>query len=283
MLLISRDRKLESQNPVIMGVINVTPDSFYAPSRFPDVLHALEQAAAMLEEGAGMLDIGAMSTRPGAKEISMQEEVDRLMPALSAIRKEFPQAFLSVDTYRARVATEAVKAGADMINDISGGVFDPEMFPVAGRLNVPYVLMHTGGKPESMQKDPFYSDVLEDVREFFSTKLEILQKYGTNQIILDPGFGFGKTIEHNYRLLAGLHVFSDLGHPVMVGVSRKSMINKVLHTTPPEALNGTTVLNTIALLNGASILRVHDVKEAVECRRLVSVYHDYGMAEMKTQ
>jgi len=259
-----------------MGVINLTPDSFYNQSRKVSVQEAVDQAAIMIEEGASILDLGAMSTRPGAQEISAGEELERLIPALAAIRNAFPGVFISVDTYRSFVAKQAVSNGADMINDISGGTFDENMFNTIAHLGVPYVLMHTGGKPATMQENPVYQDVLQVVRSFFERNIETLRNLGARQIILDPGFGFGKTIEHNYRLLAGMHMFSDLGCLVMAGISRKSMINKVLNTAPDEALNGTTILNTIALLNGVDILRVHDVKEAMQCMKLVSVYRNYG-------
>jgi dihydropteroate synthase len=271
-LLISENRKLETQTPVIMGVINLTPDSFFSGSRFPSVQKALEQAGQLLAAGAGIIDLGAMSTRPGSYEISADEEMERLLPALTAIRKAYSGAFISVDTYRAMVAEQAISAGADMINDVSGGSFDTEMFDAVAKLNAPYVLMHTGGKPATMQQNPVYGDVIEEVRSFFIDRLNELWIMGAAQVIVDPGFGFGKTIEHNYRLLAGLPAFQGLGQALMVGVSRKSMINKVLNISAAEALNGTTVLNTIALLNGADILRVHDVREAVECCHLVSFY-----------
>ncbi len=262
-----------------MGVINLTPDSFFSGSRFPSVRGALEQAGQLLAAGAGILDLGAMSTRPGSHEISAEEELERLLPALKAIRKAYPGAFISVDTYRAVVAEQAVTAGADMINDISGGSFDATMFETVARLKAPYVLMHTGGKPATMQENPVYGDVVEEVRSFFINIINELRKNGATQIVVDPGFGFGKTIEHNYRLLAGLHAFHGLGQGLMAGISRKSMINKILNIAPTEALNGSTVLNTIALLNGADILRVHDVSEAVECERLVSFYKNLKPSE----
>jgi dihydropteroate synthase len=260
-----------------MGVINLTPDSFYKGSRFPAIENSVEKAGQMLEDGAEILDLGAMSTRPGSEEISFEEELERLMPALIAIRKSFPHAFLSVDTYRSQVAMEAAKNGADMINDISGGCFDENMFDTISGIKLPYVLMHTGGKPDRMQENPEYPDVLKEVKTFFTENLSLLKRKGITQIIVDPGFGFGKTTEHNYRLLAGLDEFKELEQPIMVGISRKSMINKVLSTSPVNALNGTTVLNTIALLNGADILRVHDVKEAVQCRRLIGAYEKFGL------
>lgn len=277
MLLISPDRKIETQSPVIMGVINLTPDSFFENSRYQGIHEAVETAGRMIQEGAEILDLGAMSTRPGAEEIHTDTELERLIPALSSIRQSFPGAFISVDTYRAQVAREAAGNGADMINDISGGSFDEDMFDAIAKLRLPYVLMHTGGKPKTMQDNPVYSNVIEDVRYFFEQQIGLLRSKGITRVILDPGFGFGKTIEHNYRLLAGISVFRNMGHPVMVGVSRKSLINKILNTAPASALNGTTVLNTMALLNGADILRVHDVKEAVQCKLLVEAYRENGI------
>lgn len=277
MLLISPYRKIETQSPVIMGVINLTPDSFFEDSRFTGIHEAVETAGRMIQEGAEILDLGAMSTRPGAEEIHTDTELERLIPALSSIRQSFPDAFISVDTYRAQVAREAASKGADMINDISGGSFDADMFDAIAKLRLPYVLVHTGGKPKTMQDNPVYSNVIEDVRFFFEQQIGLLRSKGITRVILDPGFGFGKTIEHNYRLLAGISVFRNIGQPVMVGVSRKSLINKILNTAPISALNGTTVLNTIALLNGADILRVHDVKEAVQCKLLVEAYRENGI------
>ncbi len=255
-----------------MGIINLTPDSFFHGSRIVSTQESVDVTGVMIDEGAGIVDLGAMSTRPGAKEISPELEMERLLPALLAIRRAFPEFFISVDTYRSSVAREAVKAGADMINDISGGTFDETMFDTIADLRVPYVLMHTRGKPENMQQNPVYVDVVKDITLFFLKNIEVLRQKAAHQIILDPGFGFGKTIEDNYRLLAGLSGFGEHGFPLMVGISRKSMINKVLNIAPENALNGTTVLNTIALLNGANILRVHDVKEAVQCRSLVQTY-----------
>lgn len=261
-----------------MGILNLTPDSFYQGSRIQSTTQAVDTAGQMIEAGADILDLGAMSTRPGAPEIDATDETNRLAPSLEAVRKAFPDAFISVDTYRAKIAHQAVRNGADMINDISGGEFDEEMFDTLAALKVPYVLMHTGGKPSSMQINPTYEEVVSDIAAFFNKNLTRLKSLGVSQVILDPGFGFGKTIEHNYRLLAGLQHFRQFQHPVMVGLSRKSMINKVLNINPEDALNGTSVLHTIALLNGADILRVHDVQAAVECKRLVHTYREMGFA-----
>lgn len=260
-----------------MGILNLTPDSLYTGSRIKSIAQAVDAAGQMIEEGAGILDLGAMSTRPGAAEITETEEAERLIPALVAVRKAFPDVFVSVDTYRAAVAREAVRNGADMINDISGGTFDEDIFDAIATLKVPYVLMHTGGKPVSMQSNPSYENVVADIAGFFERTLLRLKSLGVSQVILDPGFGFGKTIEHNYRLLAGLQQFRSLQHPLLVGLSRKSMINKVLNINPEAALNGTSVLHTLALLNGADILRVHDVQAAVECVHLVRTYRQFGL------
>jgi dihydropteroate synthase len=272
-------KTIDLQHAVVMGIINLTPDSFFRDSRAPEVQQAVDKAGAMLDAGAQILDLGAMSTRPGAEEISEPIELERLMSALVAIRSAFPETFISVDTYRSVIAAEAVKAGASMINDISGGSFDEKMVETIGSMGVPYVLMHTGGKPATMQQHLVYEDVVKEVMAFFLNRIDKLKHCGAKQIVLDVGFGFGKTIAHNYRLLAEFGQFAGLGYPVLAGVSRKSMISRVLDSNPDEALNGTTVLNTIALLNKARILRVHDVKEAVECCRLVEKYFEEVMQQ----
>jgi dihydropteroate synthase len=228
----------------------------------------------MVREGAYVIDIGAVSTRPGAEEVSVEVELGRLLWPLKEIRKQFPELILSIDTYRSEVAEIAAGEGADMINDISGGIFDPGMIPLVTRLGIPYVIMHIQGTPRSMQSDPQYEDVTAEVFGFLENQAQRLSDAGHRKIILDPGFGFGKTVEHNYRLLDRLDRLVATGYPVLAGVSRKSMINRVLGTRPETALNGTTVLNTIALLRGASILRVHDVKEAVEAVKLSGMIHD---------
>jgi dihydropteroate synthase len=260
-----------------MGILNITPDSFYDGGKYRNNETLLFQAEKMLNEGAAILDIGAVSSRPGAEEVPEDTELERLLPALENLLSAFPDAVISVDTYRSNVARTAVEAGAHIINDISGGTFDEKMFRTVADLNVPYVLMHIKGTPQNMQNNPQYVDVVQEVKYFFKKQLRKLGNTGvTENIILDPGFGFGKTLENNYELLKDLSAFTDLGYPVLAGVSRKSMINKVLQATPDTALNGTTVLNTIALLNGAGILRVHDVKEAVEAVRLVEFYGSAG-------
>ena len=257
------------ENPLIMGILNITPDSFFDGGKYNSATAYLKHTAQMLQDGAAIIDIGAASTRPGAKIIDANEEIEKLIPALKNIRKEFPDCIISIDTYHAKVAEVAIDNGADIINDISGGAFDKDMFTTIARLKVPYVLMHTKDVPETMQNNPEYVDVVKEVIHYFSEKINILRSLGVNDIILDPGFGFAKTVEHNYELLSNLDLFKIFELPILSGISRKSMINKVLNCTPNDALNGTTVLNTVSLLKGASILRVHDVKEAMEVVKLV--------------
>lgn len=261
--------KLNATEPIIMGILNVTEDSFYDGGKYTTETAVLERADQILSEGGDILDIGAMSTRPNALEIPEEEEISRIVKAVRAIRARYPGAVLSIDTYRASVAKAAVAAGADMINDISGGTFDPDMIPAVGELQVPYCLMHTTSKPSDMQQHTEYDDILADMLRFFGRQLEKLHACHVHDIIIDPGFGFGKTLEQNYFLMDNLGVFQQLGLPILVGISRKSMIYKLLDTAPGEALNGTTVLNTVALLKGADILRVHDVREAAEVRKIL--------------
>jgi dihydropteroate synthase len=261
--------KLNPTTPIIMGILNVTEDSFYDGGKYTTETAVLERATQILAEGGDIIDIGAMSTRPNALEIPEEEEISRIVKAVRTIRARYPEAVLSIDTYRASVAKAAVEAGADMINDISGGTFDPDMIPTVGELQVPYCLMHTTAKPSDMQQHTEYNDILADMLQFFGRQLEKLHAHHVHDIIIDPGFGFGKTLEQNYFLMDNLEVFQQLGLPILVGISRKSMIYKLLGTTPDEALNGTTVLNTIALMKGAAILRIHDVREAVETRKIV--------------
>ncbi|MBO5703471.1 MAG: dihydropteroate synthase [Bacteroidaceae bacterium] len=260
---------LSLHKPLVMGIINATPDSFFSESRAFSENAVAKKAEAMLEDGANILDIGACSTRPFAPEVSEAEEISRLRFALSAIRVVAPNAYLSVDTYRASVARMCVEEyGVDIINDISGGDFDPAMFDTVAQLHVPYVVMHTTGKPDTMQINPTYSHVVAEVIQNLSKKISKLRRMGVCDIIIDPGFGFGKTIEQNYQMLQHLSDFQLLNAPILVGVSRKSMIYKPLQCTAEEALNGTTAIHTIALMKGAHILRTHDVKEAVEAVKL---------------
>lgn len=255
-------------SPKVMGIINLTPDSFFASSRKPSIDEAVQQAQKMLNEGADFLDLGAYSSRPGAEDISMQEEIDRLLPVVEAIVKQFPEAVLSIDTFRAKVAETAIKAGAHIINDISGGQLDDDMFATVARLQVPYILMHMRGTPQNMQQQTTYEDVFAEVYDYFSDKYHELKRLGVHDVIIDPGFGFAKERAHSYALMNRLQDFNLLQLPILVGISRKKMIYGTLGTTAAEALNGTTVLNTIALTKGANILRVHDVKEAVEAVKI---------------
>lgn len=261
-------RLISFDKALVMGIINLTPDSFYHKSRVYSETNALLQAEKMLAEGADILDLGAVSTRPGSEEISEEEELKRLLPALINIRKTFPESIISVDTWRASVAIIAIDNGANIINDISGGTMDAKMFEIIAQLKVPYILMHIQGTPQTMQQNPIYNDAVNEVIDFLAKRVQELRLMGVADIMVDPGFGFGKTIEHNFTLLKNLEKFKILDCPILVGISRKSMITKFLNITTNEALNGSTVLNTIALMKGAKILRVHDVKEAVEAVKL---------------
>ncbi|MGD0711649.1 MAG: dihydropteroate synthase [Bacteroidales bacterium] len=260
---------LSLERPLVMGILNFTPDSFYDGAKHKNTNDVLKHVSQMLEEGADIIDIGAVSTKPGAKEITTDDEKNKLIPILKIIKKDFPNTIISIDTYRSEIAKAAVDFGAHIINDISAGTFDKEMFKTISKIQVPYIIMHIQGTPLNMQENPVYNNVVKEVVFYLSVKVEELKRLGVNDIIIDPGFGFGKTVEHNYELLNNLEYFRIFELPLLVGFSRKSMINKVLNTTPSEALNGTTVLNTIALMNGANILRVHDVKEAVESVKIV--------------
>lgn len=265
-------RLLKAEKPLVMGIINVTPDSFYSGSRLQDIDSILKKAEQMLADGATILDIGGQSTRPGSERISAEDELQRVIEPVRAIHNNFPEAFISVDSFYSSVAREAVAAGACIINDISAGRMDKEMISTVAELQIPYVLMHMKGEPQTMQQQANYSDVTKEVLDFFIFKRDELHRSGIRDIIIDPGFGFGKTIEHNFELLRNLTVFKMLNAPILLGVSRKSSVYKTLGITADEALNGSTVLNTIGLMNGASILRVHDVKEAAEAVRLFEVY-----------
>lgn len=259
----------QSAKPVIMGILNVTPDSFFDGGRYTEEKQWLAHTAQMLAEGADIIDIGACSTRPGAAVVTEEEELERLIRAIRSLREKFPDVLLSADTYRAAVAEEAVAAGASIINDISGGTMDPGMFAAVAKLKVPYVLMHIRGTPQTMQLNPVYSDVVAEVYEQLQSGLNRLKELGHSQVIIDPGFGFGKTVEQNYALMNGLERFRMLNAPLLAGVSHKSMINKLLNIKAKDSLNGTTVLNTIALQKGAKIIRVHEVKEAREVIRIL--------------
>jgi len=265
-------RLLTIDKPIVMGIINTTPDSFYAGSRKYSIDAALEQATAMLQQGATVLDIGGQSTRPGSDLVSENEEADRVLPIIEAVAGTFPQAFISVDTFYAGVARQSAAAGAAIINDVSGGTIDETMLPTVGTLHLPYVCMHIKGTPQTMQQYATYDDVAKEVLDYFIQKLNKCKAAGIHDVIVDPGFGFAKTIAHNLRLLRNLPVFDILEKPLLVGLSRKGTVQKTLNVPAAEALNGTTVLHTIALLNGAHILRVHDVKEAIEAIKMVDAY-----------
>ena len=255
-------------HPVVMGIINVTPDSFYSGSRINEK-DLLSKAERMINEGAFILDLGGQSTRPGSERITEEEECRRVLPAIDKIHQQFPNQLLSIDTFYSKVAREAIAAGASIINDISAGTIDNHLLSTVAELNVPYVLTHMSGNPQTMQREAHYDNVILDVFDFLNKKLTEFTSIGIKDIIIDPGFGFGKTIDHNFDLLKHIHYYINLSKPLMVGISRKATIYKTLKITPEEALNGTTVLHTYALLNGANILRVHDVKEAVEAIKLV--------------
>lgn len=269
-----RGKLLSLERPQVMGIINATPDSFYQGHLGLSNEALLQLAADMVAEGAAILDIGGQSTRPGSQRLSAAEEIDRLVPLIEMIHRQFPGIPVSADTYSSEVARAAVAAGASIINDISGGEMDAAMLTTVGALQVPYICMHMQGTPDTMQQSPHYTDVVQEVLDYFIAKLAACEKAGIKDLVIDPGFGFGKTITHNFQLLKNLSVFKMLDKPVLAGLSRKSTIYRTLGTDAAGALNGSTVLNTIALLNGASILRVHDVKEAREAVLLVSALQD---------
>ncbi len=254
--------------PWLMGILNSTPDSFFDGGLYTSEVQWLKKTADMIESGADIIDVGAYSTRPGATNISEQEELERLIPVITSLRKHFPEQVISVDSFRATVAERAVQEGANIINDISGGTLDNNMFATVARLQVPYILMHIKGTPQTMQQHPNYTNVVDEVNAYFEERIKLLHELDFFKIMLDPGFGFGKTLEHNFQLFNNLDKFLSFNLPLMVGISRKSMIHKILNISSKEALNGTTVLNTLALTKGASILRVHDVKEAKEAIQL---------------
>ncbi len=265
-------KTLHLKQPLVMGVLNLTSDSFFDGNNYNTEAKIITQVEKMISEGAAIIDVGAQSSRPGAKIQAEKDELERLIPALKIIVKNFPSIVISVDTFRGTIAQQVVDCGAAIINDISGGTMDAKMFSTIAHLKVPYVLMHIQGTPITMQLNPTYQNVVEEVSLFFKKQIETLNDLGVKQLILDPGFGFGKTLEHNFGLLKNFSTFKTYGYPLLAGLSRKSMINKVINTKPEEALNGTSVLNTIALLNGAAILRVHDVKQAVETIKLTQAY-----------
>lgn len=273
---------LDLSRPVVMGILNITPDSFYVGSRKPDITGALKRVEQCIAEGATIIDIGAQSTRPASDFLSAEDEIQRLAPVLEAINKEFPQAVLSIDTFHAGVARFCVQDyGVAIVNDISGGELDNKMFETVAELNVPYILMHMRGTPQTMQQNTSYGNLLEDIVLYLTKKVRELHLLGVNDIIIDPGFGFSKNVGQNYELMSSLSFFKNFELPLLVGISRKSMITKLLDITADEALNASTVLNTYALLNGADILRVHDVKEAVQAIELVEQLQGHTRSKTK--
>lgn len=265
-------RILDLAQPIVMGIINVTPDSFFDGGKYKTEKKVIQRAEEILEQGGTVIDIGAVSTQPGLEGISTKDEIDRLLPAVKAVKKAFPEAFLSIDTYRSWVALKVIEeCGPCIVNDVSGGVFDVHMFETIGKLGVPYILMHMQGTPLKMQENPVYEDIIREISLFFTDSIKKLTKAGVKDVIIDPGFGFGKTLEHNYELLNRLDSFKVFQLPLMAGVSRKSMIFKLLRSNPDEALNGTSIANTLALMGGADILRVHDVREASEAVRMLNM------------
>ncbi len=265
----SKGKLIDLSSPAVMAILNITPDSFYSKSRISNIDEARIATEKFINEGAKFIDIGAYSSRPGAVNISEDEELQRLIPVVEAIASEFPETLISIDTFRAKVAEEGIMAGAHIINDIAAGNLDEEMFNTVAKLKVPYIMMHMKGTPQQMQENPSYENVTLEVLNYFTEKITTLKKLGVNDIIIDPGFGFAKTITHNYQLLQEMEVLNTFELPILVGFSRKSMITKVVNNKSNDALNGTSILNTTALLKGASILRVHDVKEALECINLI--------------
>ena len=271
-----QDKSVVFDRPAVMGILNVTPDSFSDGGRYNEMDKALLHCEQMLADGTDFIDIGGCSTRPNNAIATEQEEMERVIPILKAIRKAFPSVLVSIDTFRQHVAEACVAEGADVINDISGGLFDDDMLPYIGQHHIPYILMHCVGTPETMHQYALEGDIHQTVYDFFAQQCAVLEAYGTQQIILDPGIGFGKSHEANYQLISDLHRYRYDNLPILIGISRKSLINKVLGTVPDTAENGTTVLNTLALLNGADLLRVHDVKKAREAIELVGTFCNFA-------
>lgn len=266
-----KGKLIDLSSPKVMGILNITPDSFFDGGKYSNQEAIISQVEKMLTDGATFIDIGAYSSRPGAKHISEEEELTRIIPVVQLLVKKFPNIIISIDTFRSTVAEHCIKNGACIINDISAGSLDPEMFSTIAKLQVPYIMMHMQGSPQNMQNNPTYTNITQEVLHYFSTKISELRALGVNDIITDVGFGFGKTINHNYELLKNLPLFKNLEVPMLVGISRKSMLHKPLNISAEEALNATTSANTIALLNGTNILRVHDVKEAIQAIKIVEL------------
>ena len=267
------------EKPAVMGIINVTPDSFYAGSRLNQETTVLERIEGMIADGASLVDVGAMSSRPGAEILPATEEWSRLSALIPSVRHHFPDLLLSIDTIHSSTAEKALDLGADMINDISGGTFDPVMMKVVGRFDVPFVIMHMKGMPRDMQDNPVYENVVTEVFDFFVSRIAEAEENGIVDLLLDPGFGFGKTLQHNYELLHHLNAFDILRYPVLAGISRKGMIHRLLHVDPENALNGTTAVHMLALMKGVRVLRAHDVKEAIEC---IKIWEKFNNPEIDT-
>ena len=265
-----KGKLIDLSQPKVMGILNLTPNSFYDGGKYKDEIQVLNQVERMLDDGATFIDVGAYSSKPNAEFVSEEEELHRLLPIVELLVNKFPEVLLSVDTFRSQVAKKAIENGVAIVNDISAGKLDEKMIETVAKLNVPYIMMHMKGNPKTMQSLTNYEDILKEMIFYFSERIAVARSFGVNDIVIDPGFGFAKTLEQNYEVLQKLELFSMLELPLLVGVSRKSMIYKTLENSPEEALNGTTVLNTIALQKGAKILRVHDVKEAMECVKLLS-------------
>ena len=259
-----------TKDAVVMGILNLTDDSFFDGGKYSNKEEIIARCKTMLDEGATMIDIGAQSSRPGATQISSKEELKKLIPIIKLLKNNFPNILISVDTFWSNTAIECALVGTDVINDISAGEMDKEMFQIIAELNIPYIMMHMKGNPQNMQNHPEYNNIVDEVSTYFSNKIEELNILGFNKIIIDPGFGFGKTLKHNYQILNNLDAFKYLKYPILTGTSRKSMIYNLLDTTADNALNGTIITNTMALLNGANILRVHDVKQAIECIKITT-------------
>ena len=270
MIIKSKEKLLDLSSPVIMGILNVTPDSFYDGGFYDNEKKVLRQVKKMIDQGALIIDVGGYSSRPGADDITANLELERVLPIVKLIKENFPEVLISIDTFRSEVAKQCVKNGADIVNDISGGSLDSKMFEIVADLGVPYIMMHMRGNPSNMMNKTDYENVINEIEEYFKQKIELAESFGINDIIIDPGFGFSKTTKQNFDILNNLNFLNKLDRPLLIGVSRKSMIYKTLGISPIDSLNGSTVLHTISLLNGAKIIRTHDVKEARECIRLVN-------------
>ena len=266
-----KNKNLDLSTGVVMGILNVNDNSFYDGGKYRNNSEIIKQVEKMISEGASIIDIGAQSSKPGSEPIPEKEELNKLSNTIYLIKKYFPEIIISIDTYRSNIAEVSINNGADMINDISAGNLDKNMFNIIAKYNIPYIMMHMQGIPKNMQEKPRYNNIIEEIISFFKFKLDQLERLGANKIIIDPGIGFGKTMEHNYHIIKNLRKFLDLKKPILMGVSRKSLISKPLNIHPNDSLNGTTIINTLCLKNGASILRVHDVKEAIECIKIINL------------